>query len=238
MHPGIGFGEQNNAMAAWQMIVPPRSPVNVDAATRESGRRVFEQAGCSGCHRGAFLSNNSILPSGDIGTNSARALALAKTELNFTAPVIYAFDTAVPLPAHPRTLPVPTDSFDPRQVDLAWAHKGSGGGYKVPSLVGLFWSAPYLHDGGVAVGKDQNTQLGIPGTVEVNEMPDPFNSLKALVDRNLRAHVIAANESSPALQRMNVQGLGHNYWVDGQSGFTDEQQRALIQFLLTYEAGI
>jgi hypothetical protein len=33
------------------------------------------------------------------------------------------------------------------------AHRGSNGGYKVPSLVGLYWSEPYLHDGGVAVGK-------------------------------------------------------------------------------------
>jgi hypothetical protein len=36
---------------------------------------------------------------------------------------------------------------------------------------------------------------------------------------------------------MNVQGVGHNYWVDPESGFTGEQQRALIQFLLTYESG-
>jgi len=36
---------------------------------------------------------------------------------------------------------------------------------------------------------------------------------------------------------MNVQGVGHNYWVDTESGYTDDQQRALIQFLLTYEPG-
>ena len=236
--PGYLFWEQNNAMAAWQdTIVPPHARIAADSATEESGRQVFERAGCSGCHAGPFLSNNTIIPTDEIGTNSARGLALAKTELNFTSPVIYSFDTPVPLPSHPRTLAVPTAGFDQRQVDLAWAHHGSGGGYKVPSLVGLFWTAPYLHDGGVAVGKDENANLGLPGTVEINQMPDPFNSLKALVDRTLRARVIAANESSPALQRMNVQGVGHNYWVDSQSGFTGEQQRALIQFLLTYEPG-
>ncbi|MFL6446221.1 MAG: hypothetical protein ACJ746_00740 [Bryobacteraceae bacterium] len=101
----------------------------------------------------------------------------------------------------------------------------------------FFWSAPYLHDGGVAVGQDENKNLGLPGTVEINQMPDPFNSLRALVDRNLRARVVAANEGSAALQRMNIQGVGHNYWVDSESGFSDDQQRALINFLLTYEPG-
>jgi hypothetical protein len=123
---------------------------------------------------------------------------LAKTELSFTAPVIFSFDTPVPLRSHPKTLAVPTAKFDVRQVDLAWAHSGSGGGYKVPSLVGLFWTAPYLHDGGVAVGKDENSNLGLPGTVEVNQMPDPFNSLRALLDRDLRARVVGANAASPA----------------------------------------
>jgi hypothetical protein len=236
--PGYLFWQQNNAMAAWQdTIVPPPARIAVDSGTKQTGREVFERAGCSGCHSGPFLTDNSVVPTGEIGTNSARGLALAKTELNFTAPVIFSFDTPVPLPPHPKTLAVPTASFDGKQLDLAWAHHGSGGGYKVPSLVGLFWSAPYLHDGGVAVGKDEGASVGLPGTVEVNQMPDPFNSLRALVDRDLRARVIAANESSPRLQRMNVQGVGHNYWVDGQSGFTGEQQRALVQFLLTYQPG-
>jgi hypothetical protein len=236
--PGYRFWEQNNAMAAWQdTIVPPRARMSVDDLAKDLGRQVFQQAGCAACHSGPFLSNHSVVPASDIGSNPARSLALAKTELNFTAPVIFSFDTLVPLPAHPRTLPVPTGNLDPKQVDLAWAHHGSGGGYKVPSLVGLFWSAPYLHDGGVAVGKDENEELGLPGTVEANHVPDPFNSLKALLDRTLRARVVAANEASPSLRRMNVEGVGHNYWVDSQSAFTDPQQRALIQFLLTYEPG-
>lgn len=80
--------------------------------------------------------------------------------------------------------------------------------------MGLYWSAPYLHDGGVAVGRNVDMQIGLPGTLEKNIMPDPINSLMALVDRNLRSRVVEANESSPDLRRMNVQGTGHNYWVD------------------------
>lgn len=232
--PGYRFWEQNNAMAAWQdTIVPPKARMGGSNAAR--GRAVFEKAGCPGCHAGSFLTDNKIIPSIEIGTNPVRSLALAKTELSFTTPVVYAFDTPVPLPPQPKLLEVPTGHLDARQVDLAWAHHGSGGGYKVPALVGLYWSAPYLHDGGVAVGRNASTDLGLPGTVEVNRMPDPFNSLKALVDRELRARVVAANQASPDLRRMNVEGIGHSYWVDTQSGFTSDQQSALIEYLLTYD---
>jgi hypothetical protein len=57
----------------------------------------------------------------------------------------------------------------------------------------------------------------------------------ALVDRDLRGKVVAANAASASLRRMNVQGIGHRYWVDPQGGFTREQERALILYLLTYE---
>ncbi len=236
--PGYPFWQQNNAMAAWQdTLVPPPAKLNADDATKKRGRQVFERAGCAACHAGLFLTNNRVIPSSEIATNPVRSLALQKTERNFTDPILYTFDTPAPLPRHPKILPVPTDYLDPQQINLAWAHHGSQGGYKVPSLVGLYWSAPYLHDGGVAAGKDIRSQLGLPGTVENNVLPDPFNSLKALVDRALRAQVVRANQLSSPLRRMNVEGMGHHYWVDKQSGFTDEEQSALLLYLLTYEAG-
>lgn len=107
----------------------------------------------------------------------------------------------------------------------------------MPSLVGLYWSAPYLHDGGVAVGKSTASELGLPETVERNIMPDPANNLRALLDRDLRAQVVHANQSSLVLQRMNVEGIDHSYWVDRRSGFTEEEQHALVFYLLTYETG-
>ncbi len=233
--PGYRFWEQNNAMAAWQdTIVPPPARIAVSAAASTLGRQVFEKAQCSTCHSGPFLTNNKVIPAAEVAANPVRAAALARTEKNFAPPVIYAFDTGVPLPAYPQLLPVPTGNLDPGQIDLAWARHGSEGGYKVPALVGLYWSAPYLHDGGVAVGRNSQTQLGLPGTVQQNIMPDPANSLRALVDRGLRGQVVAANEASSALRRMNVQGIGHNYWVDSQAGFTDQEQRALIAYLLSY----
>lgn len=85
------------------------------------------------------------------------------------------------------------------------------------------------------MGPDIESQLGLPGTVQQSVLPNAQNSLKALVDRDLRAQVVNANHSSPELRRMNVEGIGHNYWVDRQSGFSDQEQRALGLYLLTYQ---
>ena len=175
---GYPFSQQNNAMAAWQnTIVPPSEPVTADTTTKRLGREVFERAGCTRCHCGPFLTNHRVVPASELGVNDFRTKALEKTEKNFAPPVLFTFDTPVPLPRRPRLLPVPTDDLDPSQIDLAWAHHGSAGGYKVPALLGLYWSAPYLHDGGVAVGSNADSELGLPGTVEKNFAPDPANSL-------------------------------------------------------------
>lgn len=236
--PGYPFWQQNNAMAAWQnTLVPPPATVTADAAEKRLGRGVFERAHCGACHSGPSLTNHRVVPASEIGANGVRAKALAKTEQNFAPPVLFRFDTPVPLPPHPRTLHVPTNELDPTQIDLAWAHHRSGGGYKVPALVGLYWSAPYLHDGGVAVGPNADSELGLPGTLEKNVAPDPANSLLALLDRDLRARIVSANESSSALRRMNVQGVGHDYWVDTRAGVTRQEQQALILYLLTFEPG-
>lgn len=234
--PGYRFWQQNNAMSAWQdTIVPPPARIQAGEDVKSLGKEVFQRAQCPTCHSGPFLTNHRVVPNTEIRANPARALALRKTEKNFAPPILYTFDTMVPLPARPQLLPVPIGALDHNQIDLAWARHGSDGGYKVPALVGLYWSAPYLHDGGVAVGKNPESDLGIPGTVQINILPDPVNSLKALIDREVRARVVAANETSPDLRRMNVQGIGHNYWVDSQAGFTGQEQRALILYLITYE---
>lgn len=234
--PGYKVWQQNNAMSAWQdTIVPPRSRVVVDEAASHLGREVFGRAHCDTCHAGEFLTNHRIIPAAELGVNPVRAKALKKTELNFAPPVIYGFDTPVPVPRGARSLAVPVAALDQSQIDLGWAHNGSDGGYKVASLVGLYWSAPYLHDGGVSVGRNAEVELGLPGTVEKNVMPDPGNSLRAVVDRGLRGRVVAANQASPALVRMNVSGVGHEYWIDAEAGFSAKEQDAVIAFLLGYE---
>jgi hypothetical protein len=110
---------------------------------------------------------------------------------------------------------------------------GTPGGDKVPGLIGLYCTAPYLHDGAVAVGADAETQLGMAGTLLKGVAVDPANSLRALVDRRLRAQVVEANHASAGLREVNVQGIGHEFWVDADAGYSGDEQQALIRYLLT-----
>lgn len=101
-----------------------------------------------------------------------------------------------------------------------------------PGLLGLWWRAPYLRDGGLAVG----TGEGIVGVGELwaRELPiDPRASLRALLDRDLRARVIAANRTDAARWQIHVRGDGHAFWVDPAAGFSPAEQQALIEFLLS-----
>ena len=178
------------------------------------------------------MTNNRVIPVPEIGTEPVRAQALKQTAQALVPAMAYAFDTPVPVPPGGRILPVPTAHLDPEQVALACAAEDSPGGYKVPSLLGLYWTAPYLHDGGVAVGPEPATQLGMAGTLLRGILPDPANSLRALVDRERRQRVVAANQSSAALQAMQVRGIGHEFWVDAAAGFHQTEQDALVHYLL------
>ncbi|MGF7087710.1 mono/diheme cytochrome c family protein [Kroppenstedtia sanguinis] len=230
--PGFKVGEQVNAMSAWQnRLEPPPAKSKHDPQMMKEGRRLF-QSKCMSCHAGRAFTNNRIMDARGIGTEPSRAQALKKTGKIFGPTSVYSFDTPVPIPKDAKVLDVPIQHLDPEQIKLGFAHGNSPGGYKVKGLIGLYWSAPYLHDGGVAVGPDIKTQLGIPGTIYKGIEPDPANSLRALVDRRLRKRVIEANHSVKALRDVHVQGIGHEYWADEDAGVTKEQQDGLIQYLL------
>jgi hypothetical protein len=234
--PGFNVGEQINAMSAWQnTLAPPEPDMNVDQVTIDLGRDVFKRAGCMSCHAGQHFTNNKVISVKQLGTEPSRAKAFKATEKLMKEPLIYSPDTPVPVPEGAKTLRVPTNHLDPEQVKLSFAHGDSAGGYKVKSLIGLYWTAPYLHDGGVAVGLKQDSQLGMAGTLMKGVMPDPENSLKALIDKELREKVISANQASKELQEAHVQGIGHEYWVDKTNGFTATEQGALIKYLLTLQ---
>lgn len=81
-------------------------------------------------------------------------------------------------------------------------------GYRVKGLIGLAWSAPYLHDGSSA-------------------------SLAVLLDRSLRAPLQAELRSSAAARASHVTGQGHGWWVDAQAGYAAAEQQALIAYLLS-----
>lgn len=64
---------------------------------------------------------------------------------------------------------------------------------------------------------------------------NPGSSLQVLLDRQLRERAIAANRANPDLQKSNVDGSGHNYWVDAETGFTTQDRIYLIEFLLALD---
>ncbi|MEX2397645.1 MAG: hypothetical protein WD491_11490, partial [Balneolales bacterium] len=234
--PGHTVWEEINAISAFQnTLVPPPPHESTSTSRIIQGRRVFLDAGCQDCHSGPAFTNNQVLPVEEVGTEPIRARAFDELEEILVPPTAYPFDTNIPVPPGTRTIDIPMDIVDQDQIELAWAIAGTDGGYKVKGLLGLNWTAPYLHDGGVAVGADANTQLGLPGTLFRGIPADPGESLRALFDRNLRERVLSANQRMPALAEVNVRGIGHEFWVDEENDFTQEQQNNLIHYLLHLE---
>ena len=232
--PGEPVNHANNAMSAFQNLLHPPAAAQ-DSGTVRTGRAVFDKAGCGACHSGPALTNHRIVPEAEIGTEPTRARAGAKMEARLSPPTLFATDTPFPLPADPMIVPVPLAGDKLAQVQLAWGQGGTEGGYKVPNLVGLVWTAPYLHDSGVSVGPDAEHQLGVAGTLYKGVAPDPANSLRALVDRDLRAKVVAANEASDTARTARVTGRGHAFWADAGSGVSGTEQTALIAYLLSVD---
>lgn len=244
-----------NAMSAFQnSLVPPpnRTAENRLALSSGSvarGARVFQRANCASCHPAPFFTDNRIHPIETIGTNPARAQSRLGLESLLVPPKLYSFDTPVPPPPGARVLDVPTAGISSTPTSLPIGLQPNGG-YKTTSLRGLFLSAPYLHDGGVAVlrgalvqGRDgrfvpasaTGEGLGIPFTIAQSKPADPASSLRALVDRRLRAAVVAVNKSVPSLVAANLDGTGHTFWVDPDGGFTVQDQTDLVNFLLALD---
>lgn len=241
-----------NAMAAWQnSLVPPpnRTPQNQQALNNGSvqrGAKVFQQANCASCHVAPFFTDNKIHPVSELKTNSARAKSRLALNKLLVPPKLYAFNNLVPVPTDAEVLNVPTKGITLNPTTLPTGLLPNGG-YKTTSLRGLYLSAPYLHDGGVAVRSGSlqiksdgitvvdPSGLGLVGTLSLGKPADSASSLRALLDRQLRAKVVAANLANPALVRGNLDGTGHTFYVDRAAGFTPAQQTDLINFLLSLD---
>ncbi len=246
--PGMPLGSQINGMSAYQnTLAPPPYKFVADQSTLERGATVFEKANCAQCHSGRYFTNHEVIPVEEVKTQSSRASALAKIPQILITPETYPPNISVPLPTDPAVLPVPTNMTPDRTLKLAYAINNNGG-FKVQHLIGLYTSAPYLHDGGVAATATALQQqadgsydvakpdeMGMAGTLMQNRSPDPEASLRVLVDRKLRQVAVAANRDHPDLQTTHVDGSGHEYWVDQQAGFGSADQTALIQFLLSLD---
>lgn len=246
--PGLPVGAQLNGMSAFQNTLAPPPIRTSDPTSLQRGAAIFAQANCAQCHSGRYFTNHDVIAEDEIRSQPSRAVALAKMPRVFAPPQTYPNSVSVPLPDNPPVIEVPTDITPQRVQELAYAINNPSGGYKVPSLVGLYVTAPYLHDGGAAAGPEafqldesghyqvtNPEQLGLGGTVAQNIYPDPAASLRVLLDRNLREVVVSANRNNPDLQITNVDGSGHAYWVDEAAGFSAQDQTDLIQFLLSID---
>ncbi|GAB4183466.1 MAG: hypothetical protein Fur006_20390 [Coleofasciculaceae cyanobacterium] len=236
-----------NAISAWEnSLVPPpnKTPENQQALTNGSvqrGAQIFKDSGCVTCHIPPFFTDNKIHPNSEIGANPARGESRVALNDLLVAPKLYSLNTRVPVPANAEVLDLPTDGISASPTTLPNGLLPDGG-YKTMPLRGLYLSAPYLHDGGVAVkaGAIQvttsgitvvdNMGLGLTGTLSRGIPADSANSLRALIDRGLRTQVIAANQANPSLVRSNLDGTGHNFYVDDVAKQTD-----LINFLLALD---
>jgi hypothetical protein len=236
-----------NAISAWEnSLVPPpnKTSENQQALTNGSvqrGAQIFKDSGCVTCHIPPFFTDNKIHPNSEIGANPARGESRVALNDLLVAPKLYSLNTRVPVPANAEVLDLPTDGISASPTTLPNGLLPDGG-YKTMPLRGLYLSAPYLHDGGVAVkaGAIQvttsgitvvdSTGLGLTGTLSRGIPADSANSLRALIDRGLRTQVIAANKANPSLVRSNLDGTGHNFYVDDVA-----QQTDLINFLLALD---
>jgi hypothetical protein len=212
----------------------------------ERGHRVFRSAGCAECHRGPFFTDNLIHPLEELETQPARA-EFSRLLQRFLAPT---YDATTGKAVHGGPLELP----GLRRV-----------GYKTVTLRYVWGSAPYLHDGGVAVtampngppARDLKSHLArrdlVHGTGPIlayreaapdsHYRADAALSLQALVLRSERKKVLAGNVA-PVLavpgtdRKMSAADLGIE--GVGHSYFIEDAPggddvTALVAFLLALD---
>jgi hypothetical protein len=172
--------EAVSMMLDWVEPPPNRSTLLVNARQAglvTTGYQVFRDEGCAKCHAGPFFTNNTIIPLKEIGTDDARALATRPLQ-TFFAPK---YD--------PKTgLGVSTGLAG----FFAKLFGGERTGYKVVTLRYLWGSAPYLHDGGVAVAL----------RYDAHPAGDDLQSLLRRPDNDKIygvAQILATRDANPAL---------------------------------------
>jgi hypothetical protein len=104
-------------------VLPPEQDPP-DERIIDAGRRVFRRSGCNDCHLEAPVAGGAIVPLAELvaGYRAAGEAAVAEN---------------------------PDLGYDDRLALTPGEDSIARRGYKVPSLLGLWWSAPYLHDGSV-----------------------------------------------------------------------------------------
>jgi DNA-binding beta-propeller fold protein YncE len=104
-------------------------------ASQQRGKDLFNgQAGCAECHAGTYLTDNSFHDVGTLVTSNPNGAA---------------DDTCLLNPAAGPCRELSSDG------SFATANPNNVGGFNTPSLLGVVWAAPYLHDGSAATLLDR-----------------------------------------------------------------------------------
>ena len=242
------------ALSAFQqsLTVPPNtSPenqLNLHDGAVLRGADVFRTADCISCHPPPYFTDGRIIPYREIRTSPKRAKNRRIYDGRLVEPIVPGFDQPVPLPPNPNLITLPPAPGTSSNLLLPPGLDNPDGGYKVTGLLGTYFKAPYLHDGSVAstaeairVAADGSYEvvdpggIGIPGTSKAGKTMHAGNSLRVLLDRDLRRILLENNASDPTLVTNGIEGTGHEFFVDPASGFTYQQQTDLIAFLLALD---
>jgi len=242
------------ALSAFQqsLTVPPNTSlenqINLHTGAVLRGARVFRDANCVACHTPPFFTNGSIIPYSVIRTSPKRAKGRRMYDGLLVDARLPSFDQSVPLPSTPNLITLPPDPGASSNLLLPPGLDNPDGGYKVTGLLGTYLRTPYLHDGSVAstaeaihVAADgrytvvDRSGIGIPGTSKAGRSIHAGNSLRVLLDRDLRAILLENNAADPTLVTNGVEGTGHEFFVDPAGGFDYQQQTDLIAFLLALD---
>lgn len=242
------------ALSAFQqsLTVPPNrsraNQVNLHSGAVLRGAEVFRDAGCLSCHAPPFFTDGRIIPNSEIKASPRRAKGRRIFDGILVEAVLPSFDQPVPLPTDPSFLTIPPDPSAISNLLLPPGLDNPDGGYKVIGLLGTYLKAPYLHDGSISCTLDaihvdadggheviDASGIGVPGTSLAGRAPDAGNSLRILLDRELRAILLDNNAADPTLVTNGIVGTGHEYYVDPAAGFSYSQQSDLVAFLLALD---
>jgi len=180
-------------MLDWVEPPPNLSPLLGNARQAglvAKGSQIFKDEGCAKCHAGPFFTNNTIIPLKDIGTDVSRAAATRPLQ-TFFAP-----------------------KYDPKTGlavssglagFLAKFFGGERTGYKVVTLRYLWGSAPYLHDGGVAVTLRNDSQpagIDLQGLLRRPESDKIYGVAQILAARDANPVQYSRANAALSLQAM------------------------------------
>jgi hypothetical protein len=218
------------------------------------GYEIFKSQGCASCHAGPFFTNNKIIPLQEIGTNDARARATEPLQ-TFVAPQ-YDPTTGKAITGGVfgffAKLFAGKQKYGYKVVTLRYlwgtAPYLHDGGVGITLRPG---SAPAGDDLQALLRRPEGDKLYGMGQIltyrEANPdsylRPNAALSLQALLLKGEREKVIAANKEAVmpilgtsdrlSMDAMNVQGIGHEMYIDDTPG--GDKITALVAFLLALD---